>query len=145
MTPHTHSIIRCKYCDAVIAQCRCMGPKATTYETCAHCAKLIAAGQPLFPATDQFKALLCGVISMSGPHHEPLACAYPPGHAGDHSWATLPTFVGGAPVSGKAVLATINVANMAEVVELVQGAIEATDATPRTARLRAALQAFGVE
>ena len=37
--------------------------------------------------------VLCGIISMSGPNREPLACAYQPGHDGAHSWATLPTFV----------------------------------------------------
>lgn len=36
---------------------------------------------------------MCGIVSRAGPNGEPLACAYPPGHEGDHSWATLPTFV----------------------------------------------------
>jgi hypothetical protein len=35
---------------------------------------------------------LCGVASNSGPNGEPLACAYPNGHDGLHSWATLPTY-----------------------------------------------------
>ncbi len=37
-------------------------------------------------------SFMCGIVSMSGPNREPLACAYPPEHDGDHSWATLPTF-----------------------------------------------------
>jgi hypothetical protein len=35
---------------------------------------------------------ICGMISNSGRCHEPLACAFPPNHAGSHAWATLPTF-----------------------------------------------------
>lgn len=34
----------------------------------------------------------CGVISASGRYGEQIACAYPPGHVGAHSWASLPTF-----------------------------------------------------
>jgi hypothetical protein len=32
---------------------------------------------------------LCGIIIGSS-WHEPVACAYPPGHTGDHSWASIP-------------------------------------------------------
>lgn len=39
--------------------------------------------------------LICGVIGSCGPSREPIACGYGPGHVGDHSWATLPTFVDG--------------------------------------------------
>jgi hypothetical protein len=35
----------------------------------------------------------CTVICNAGPNGEPLRCAYKPRHKGDHSWATLPTFV----------------------------------------------------
>jgi hypothetical protein len=35
---------------------------------------------------------MCGIISHSGPHGEPLACGYQLYHDGAHSWATLPTF-----------------------------------------------------
>ncbi len=35
---------------------------------------------------------ICGIICNCGPNGEPLACGYLPGHDGDHSWATLPTW-----------------------------------------------------
>jgi hypothetical protein len=35
---------------------------------------------------------ICSVVSNSGPDGEPLACGFPEGHDGAHSWATLPTF-----------------------------------------------------
>jgi hypothetical protein len=92
MRGHGHEVVRCKYCDGLIRQCRCMGPKPTNYETCDRCAKLITAGQPLIPVMGKAGPPICGVISNSGPNAEPLACAYPPGHTGDHSWASLPTF-----------------------------------------------------
>jgi len=34
----------------------------------------------------------CTVICNCGPNGEPLRCGYKPGHAGDHSWSSLPTF-----------------------------------------------------
>lgn len=34
---------------------------------------------------------LCGIVIGSS-WHEPVACAYPPGHTGDHSWASIPQF-----------------------------------------------------
>lgn len=145
MQGHKHAVIRCKYCDILIAQCRCMGPKETEYQTCAHCQKLIALGQPLYPATQPIKAFMCGIVSMSGPNREPLACAYPPGHEGDHSWSTLPTFIPGNLEHAELDGAALSVAYSAEVEELIQGAIESTDDTPRTLRLRQALKAFGVE
>lgn len=37
-------------------------------------------------------AEICAVVSNSGPLGEPLGCGYLPGHAGNHSWSTLPTF-----------------------------------------------------
>ena len=43
-------------------------------------------------ATHKRKPRICGVMSASGPGREMLACAYKPGHKGDHSWASLPTF-----------------------------------------------------
>ncbi len=77
---------------------------------------------------------LCGVISHSGFYGEPLACGYARGHAGNHSWATLPTFP----------LQSLRAVNGTEVGELVQAAIEAADGSPRTARLLEALKPFGV-
>lgn len=44
-----HYIERCKYCDAVMGQCRCPGPKETRYGVCSRCAKNIALGVPLYP------------------------------------------------------------------------------------------------
>ena len=38
---------------------------------------------------------LCGVICPCGPEGEPLACGYEPDHDGNHSWASIPTFVNG--------------------------------------------------
>lgn len=35
----------------------------------------------------------CTVICNAGPNREPLRCGYKPGHKGEHSWATLPTFI----------------------------------------------------
>lgn len=35
---------------------------------------------------------ICGVGSQSGPNREVLACGYIPGHQGEHSWASLPTW-----------------------------------------------------
>lgn len=35
---------------------------------------------------------ICGVACSCGPNGEPLGCGYEPGHGGEHSWATLPTF-----------------------------------------------------
>jgi len=35
---------------------------------------------------------MCCIPCNAGPNGEPLACAYPRDHLGDHSWATLPTF-----------------------------------------------------
>lgn len=32
---------------------------------------------------------ICGIVVGSS-WHEPVACAYPPGHDGDHSWASIP-------------------------------------------------------
>ena len=38
-------------------------------------------------------AEICGVICpQTGPRKEPVACAFEPGHEGDHSWAGLPTW-----------------------------------------------------
>lgn len=142
MGGHGHAIVKCKYCDTLIRQCRCLGPKPTIYETCARCQRLIAAGQPLIPVMEQAKRIICGVVSMAGPHGEPLACAYPPGHEGDHSWATLPSWVPGNPESTESNAGPLPVAYSAEVEELIQGAIESTDGTPRTTRLRKALEAF---
>jgi len=87
---------------------------------------------------------MCGCVSMSGPNREPLACVYPPCHDGDHSWATLPTFIPGNLEEIEVAGETLPVAYSAEVDELVQAGIEATDGTPRTARLRKALEPFGV-
>lgn len=42
-----------------------------------------------------YKLSLCVCISNSGPNREPLACGYPAGHDGPHSWGTLPTFTPG--------------------------------------------------
>lgn len=39
---------------------------------------------------------ICGVVCAAGRHGEPLACGHPHGHAGDHAWGSLPTFVAGA-------------------------------------------------
>jgi hypothetical protein len=50
MGGHGHFRELCKYCNAVIMQCRCIGPKETRYGVCADCQKKIAAGVPLFPA-----------------------------------------------------------------------------------------------
>lgn len=36
---------------------------------------------------------ICGTVCAAGPNLEPLACAYKKGHEGNHSWATLPTFL----------------------------------------------------
>lgn len=144
MGSHGHFIKRCKYCNTLLGQCRCMGPKPTVYETCGHCQKLIALGQPLYPASQPIKAFMCGIVSMSGPNREPLACAYPPGHDGDHSWATLPTFVPGNLGHIESAGEILPTMYSAEVQELIQAGIEASDGTPRTARLRTALEAFGV-
>ena len=35
----------------------------------------------------------CLAVSNSGPNGEPIGCGYNRGHKGDHSWATLPSFV----------------------------------------------------
>lgn len=35
----------------------------------------------------------CTVICNAGPNREPLRCGYKPSHKGEHSWATLPTFI----------------------------------------------------
>ncbi len=35
---------------------------------------------------------ICGIVSLSGPSMEPLACGYLLHHDGPHAWATLPTF-----------------------------------------------------
>lgn len=35
---HDHFIVRCKNCQAVISQCRCIGPKAIRWELCKKCA-----------------------------------------------------------------------------------------------------------
>ena len=43
------------------------------------------------------ETLICGAVSQSGRYGEPLACAFPKGHAGAHAWASLPTFVNGEP------------------------------------------------
>jgi len=43
-------------------------------------------------ATHAPHSTVCGVVSMSGPNGEPLACGYWPDHDGAHSWSTLPTF-----------------------------------------------------
>lgn len=42
-----------------------------------------------------FAASICGTICPCGPNGEPLACGYEQGHNGNHSWATLPTFLNG--------------------------------------------------
>ncbi len=34
MADMSHGIVKCKYCDKVIRQCRCTGPHETTYEFC---------------------------------------------------------------------------------------------------------------
>lgn len=43
---------------------------------------------------------ICGVVCNCGPNGEPLACGYAAGHAGAHSWASLPTG-GGAATEGQ--------------------------------------------
>ena len=35
----------------------------------------------------------CTVMCAAGPHGEMLRCGYKPGHKGEHSWASLPTFI----------------------------------------------------
>jgi hypothetical protein len=35
------------------------------------------------------------VIHHGGRNGEPIACAFPFGHSGEHSWATIPTFTDG--------------------------------------------------
>ena len=35
--------------------------------------------------------MICGV-SCGSSWHEPVACAYPPGHDGAHSWASIPPY-----------------------------------------------------
>lgn len=35
---------------------------------------------------------ICGLSGNYGAKGEPLACAYPRGHGGNHAWASLPTF-----------------------------------------------------
>lgn len=34
---HSHFIIRCKNCQKVISQCRCMGPKKESWSLCDSC------------------------------------------------------------------------------------------------------------
>lgn len=34
---------------------------------------------------------LCAIVIGSS-WHEPIACAYPPGHTGNHSWDSIPQF-----------------------------------------------------
>lgn len=62
------------------SKARCGGPAI-----CSQCA-LEYARKMLSPQA------ICGIVSNSGPYQEPLACGYPPGHEGHHSWATLPTW-----------------------------------------------------
>lgn len=57
--------------------------------------------QSRYADTARWQDRICGIISHSGPNGEPLACAYLEGHAGAHSWATLPTFVAGQGGSGE--------------------------------------------
>ena len=40
---------------------------------------------------DDPRRSLCGVVIHSS-WHEPVACAFRPGHQGDHSWASIPCF-----------------------------------------------------
>lgn len=39
------------------------------------------------------KEEICGVVCNCGPFKEPIACGFPPHEEGNHSWATLPTFI----------------------------------------------------
>jgi hypothetical protein len=38
---------------------------------------------------DKFRLSLCGVLTQHGP--DPLACGYPRGHTGPHSWSRIAT------------------------------------------------------
>jgi hypothetical protein len=67
--------------------------------------------------------MICGCISLSGPNREPLACGYDVNHDGDHSWATLPTFVGGSPSGGKAAIMTIHLIDLPEVQQALDAAV----------------------
>lgn len=40
----------------------------------------------------QIRQEICAVVCNCGPNQEPLACGYRRDHAGEHSWALLPTF-----------------------------------------------------
>ena len=40
------------------------------------------------------KIPICGIIHNGGRFGESLACGYLEGHAGAHSWASIPTFEG---------------------------------------------------
>jgi hypothetical protein len=57
---------------------------------------------------------LCGVMSASGAEGEMLACAFPPGHEGWHSWGTLPTFIKGA---------TLTEIKMQKKIDMLEGVI----------------------
>jgi hypothetical protein len=37
----------------------------------------------------QHRLTLCGVV-ISSSWHDPVACAFPPDHDGNHSWASIP-------------------------------------------------------
>lgn len=45
-----------------------------------------------------WKLDMCGVVCNVGPNGEPVACAYKSNHAGNHSWASIPTFASGTSV-----------------------------------------------
>jgi hypothetical protein len=47
----------------------------------------------LVTAEARRESLICGMVSLSGPNGEPLACGFRHVHDGEHSWATLPTFI----------------------------------------------------
>jgi hypothetical protein len=66
--------------------------------------------------------MICGCMSLSGPNREPLACGYEIGHEGDHSWATLPTFVRGSPPGRKAAILTIHLIDLPEVQQALDAA-----------------------
>ena len=85
----------------------CCGSTGTHHaETCLFKAQeRVMGATPLVekPGIDPGDALaalsICGLSGNYGAKGEPLACAYPRGHDGDHAWASLPTFVDGSPDS----------------------------------------------
>lgn len=44
-SPHEHYIERCQVCNAIVSQCRCMGPHVTRWTTCEDCASK-GTGEP---------------------------------------------------------------------------------------------------